>query len=180
MRKRGLPGNGNLWIVRQPRPRWGEKETGPNPTDRAKSGTKRHLLTDGAGVPLAVTVSGANRHDMKMTQATLKSIIVPRPVPTARRKQHFCADKGYDYPNVRELVVNWGYTLHIKSRGEESHGCKHIPGYRARRWVVERTHSWMNRFRKLLIRFEKKSENFLALIHLACSYITLRQIEVLG
>jgi transposase len=57
---------------------------------------------------------------------------------------------------------------------------KTIPGYRARRWVVERTHSWMNRFRRLLIRWEKKVDNFLAMIHIACAYICMRQIRLFG
>lgn len=158
----------------------GGEETGPNPTDRAKSGTKRHLLTDGRGTPLAVTVSGANRHDKKKVEDTLKVLPENRPTPTPEEPQHFCADKGYDFPDVRDLVTQWGYTLHIKARGEEQAEKARIPGYRARRWVVERTHSWMNRFRKLLIRFEKKVQNFLGLIHLACAFITARRAGILG
>ena len=83
-------------------------KTGPNPTDRAKSGTKRSLLTDGAGVPLGIAVSGANTHDKRLVEETLQSIPVERPEPTPRKKQHFCADKGYDYPDVRELIRAWG------------------------------------------------------------------------
>ena len=105
---------------------------------------------------------------------------VERPTPTAARPQHFCADKGYDYDDVRELIVDWGYTAHIKSRGQEREARRKLPGYRTRRWVVERTHSWMNRFRRLLIRWEKKANNYLAFLHLACAYITLRAAEVLG
>ena len=67
-------------------------------------------------------------------------------------------DKGYDYPDVRQTVDDFGYTAHIKTRGEEEQERQELPGYRARRWVVERTHSWMNRFRRLLIRWEKKLE----------------------
>ena len=82
----------------------GEKSTGPNPTDRSKSGTKRSLLVDGQGIPLGITVDGANRHDMKMTEATLQSIVVFRPPPssstTNTQQQHICLDKGYDYPEV--------------------------------------------------------------------------------
>lgn len=105
---------------------------------------------------------------------------VQRPTPTAAQPQHFCADKGYDYPDVRALIAEWGYTAHIKSRGQEREARRKLPGYRARRWVVERTHSWMNRFRRLLIRWEKKAKNYLAFLHLACAYITLRAAEVLG
>jgi len=156
------------------------KKTGKNPTDRAKSGVKRSVLTDGAGVPLGIAIEGANTHDKRLLEPTLDSMPVKRPTPTAARPQHFCADKGYDYPDVRALIAEWGYTAHIKSRGQEREARRKLPGYRARRWVVERTHSWMNRFRRLLIRWEKKEKNYLAFLHLACAYITLRAAEVLG
>jgi putative transposase len=135
------------------------------------------LLTDGAGVPLALAVDGANRHDKKLVGRTLNNLAVIRP---ARRKQNMCMDQGYDYPDVRELVAKWGYTAHIAARGEERNARERVPGYRARRWVVERTHSWFNRFRRLLIRWEKKVAHYTALLHLACAYITLRAAEVMG
>lgn len=89
-------------------------------------------------------------------------------------------DKGYDYPAVRKLVEFWGYTAHIVARGVEAAARKRIPGYRARRWVVERTHSWFNRFRRLLIRWEKKAGNYAAMLQLACAYITFRAAGVMG
>ncbi len=131
-------------------------------------------------MPLGVTVAGANRHDMKLVEATLASIPIPRPEPTADEPQHLCLDKGYDYPTVWDLVAEWGYTAHIRSRGEEKAAQTHVPGYRARRWVVERTHSWLNRFRRLLIRWEKKQANYLALLHLAFAWITFRAAGVFG
>ena len=97
----------------------GEKSTGPNPTDRSKSGTKRSLLVDGQGIPLGITVDGANRHDMKMTKATLQSIVICRPSSssssstTNTQQQHICLDKGYDYPEVYELLEEYGYTIHV-------------------------------------------------------------------
>jgi putative transposase len=135
------------------------------------------LLTDGAGVPLALAVAGANRHDMKLVGPTLNNLAIARP---ARPPQNMCMDKGYDYPDVRELVAKWGYTAHIVARGEERHAQERVPGYRARRWVVERTHSWFNRFRRLLIRWEKKVVNYTAMLHVACAYITLRAAGVMG
>jgi putative transposase len=156
------------------------KKTGANPTDRGKRGTKRSLLTEGHGVPIGLVVDGANRHDMKLTEATLQSVVIERPVPTPEHPQNLCLDKGYDYPQVRELVEGYGYTAHIRTRGEETATRKQIPGYRARRWVVERTHSWMNRFRRLLIRWEKKVENYIALLHFACAWITFRAAKVIG
>ena len=84
-----------------------------------------------------MAVSGANTHDMRLVEETLQSIPVERPEPTSRKKQHFCADKGYDYPTVHEMIDDWGYTAHIKARGEEIEERKTIPGYQCRRWVVE-------------------------------------------
>lgn len=156
------------------------KKTGANPTDRGKRGTKRSLLTEGHGVPIGLVVDGANRHDMKLTESTLESVVIERPEPTAEHPQNLCLDKGYDYEAVRELVESYGYTAHIRTRGEEKAARKEIPGYRARRWVVERTHSWMNRFRRLLIRWEKDVENYLAMLHFACAYITFRAAKVIG
>lgn len=127
-----------------------------------------------------MAVSGANTHDKWLVEPTLKSMPIERPKPTRTKKQHFCADKGYDYEDVRQLVKDWGYTAHIKSRGQEEAERKSIPGYRARRWVVERTHSWFNRFRRLLIRWEKKSENYVAMLHFACAWVTFRAAGVLG
>jgi putative transposase len=156
------------------------KKTGKNPTDRAKLGVKRSLLADGAGTPIGLEVSGANVPDMRLVEATLKSIPVPRPEPTDKEPQHLALDKGYDYPTVDELLAQWRYTAHIARRGKPAGKKPHVPKYRSRRWVVERSHSWFNRFRRLLIRWEKKITNYLALLHFACAWITWRAAEVLG
>jgi putative transposase len=111
-------------------------------------------------VPVGLAIDGANRHDSKMARATLESIPVKRPKPTRTNPQGMCLDKGYDYDNVRDLVKEFGYTAHIKARGEEAQAIKRQAGFKARRWVVERTHSWMNRFRRILTRWEKKVENY--------------------
>jgi transposase len=89
-------------------------------------------------------------------------------------------DKGYDYPDTRAMVKAKGYIVHIKARGEEARRKTEVPRYRARRWVVERTHSWLNRFRRLLIRWEKKVANYLGMLHLACAIITFRATTVSG
>jgi putative transposase len=89
-------------------------------------------------------------------------------------------DKGYDFDEVRDLVAAFGFTAHIRARGEEARAIQQEAGFKARRWVVERTHSWMNRFRRILVRWEKKPENYLAFLHLACAYITYRQSGLLG
>src|SRR5215470_9226596 len=140
---------------------FGHAATGANPTDRGKQGTKRSLLTDGAGIPLALVVDGANRHDVKLLCATLDGIVIARPEPTEQRPQHLCLDAAYDADWVREAVQGRGYQHHIRSRGEEKAEKVLIPGSRARRWVVERTHAWIHRSRRLLVRWEKKTENYL-------------------
>ena len=153
---------------------------GKNPTDRGKLGTKRSVLTDGGGVPLGVAGEGANRNDFKMVKETLTSIPIARPIPTPEQPQGMCLDKGDDFDEVRALLAEFGFTAHIRARGEEARAIMREAGYRARRWVVERTHSWMNRFRRLLVRWDKKVRNYLALLHLACAYITYRQAGLLG
>jgi len=131
-------------------------------------------------VPIGVAVDGANRNDFKMMDATLESIPVTRPKPTPKRPQGMCLDKGYDYDEARELAEAFGYTAHIRARGEEAQALKREAGFKARRWVVERTHSWLNRFRRVLVRWEKKAANDLALLHLVFAVITFRCAGLLG
>jgi putative transposase len=121
----------------------GGQKTGPNPTDRAKRGTKKSLLTDGRGAPLGVAVAGANVNDHKLMGQTLQSVPVPRPPPTEQQPQGLCLDKGYDYDQVRALAEEYSFTLHLPLRGESDEPSKHGKGRKARRWVVERTHSWI-------------------------------------
>ena len=155
------------------------KKTGPNPTDRGKQGVKRSLLTEAAGIPIAVAIDSANRHDMKWVRNTLDGIMATRPLPTAAMPQNICLDKGYDFDEVREIVKEFGFTAHIRARGEEAQAIKRKAGFKARRWVVERTHRWMNRFRRLLVRWEKLPETFIAMLHLACVIITWRATGLL-
>ena len=131
-------------------------------------------------MPIGLAVEGANRNDFKMMKATLESIPVQRPKPTPKRPRGMCLDKGYDYDEARDLAGAFGYTAHIRARGEEAQALKHEAGFKARRWVVERTHSWMNRFRRLLTRWEKKAENYLGLLHLVCAIITYRCAGLFG
>jgi len=156
------------------------KKTGPNPTDRAKGGVKRSLLTEGHGVPVGLVVAGANRPDLKLVEETVDSLIVKRPRPTKTRPQGMCMDKGYDYAAVREIVQEFGFTAHIRARGEEAQALNRHAGFKARRWVVERTHSWMNRFRRVLMRWDKKVENYLAFLHFACALIAFRAAGLFG
>jgi putative transposase len=91
-----------------------------------------------------------------------------------------CLDKGYDYAEVRDTLKEFRFTAHIRARGEEALALKRHAGARARRWVVERTHSWMNRFRRVLIRWDKKGENYLAFLHFACALIAFRASGLFG
>ena len=137
-------------------------------------------MTEGHGVPIGLAVAGANRHDMKLVRATIDSLVVERPAPTDEQPQGLCLDKGYDYDEVRDLLAEFGFTAHIRSRGEEAQAIKREAGFRARRWVVERAHSWMNRFRRVLIRWEKKPENYIAFLHFACALIAFRASGLFG
>lgn len=137
-------------------------------------------MTEGHGVPIGLAVEGANRHDMKLVRETLASIVVERPAPTEKEPQRMCLDKGYDFQEVREILIEFGFTAHIRSRGEEAKELAAEAAKRARRWVVERSHSWMNRFRRILIRWEKKSQNYIAFLHFACALIAFRAAGLFG
>jgi transposase len=131
-------------------------------------------------VPIGLAIEGANRHDMKLVRPTRESLVAERPEVTEEEPQGLCLDKGYDYEEVREILKEFGFTAHIKARGEEAKELKAEAGKRARRWVVERSHSWMNRFRRILVRWEKKPENYIALLHFACALISFRAAGLFG
>jgi putative transposase len=131
-------------------------------------------------VPIGLTIEGAQRHDMKLLRPTIESIILERPEATEGQAQGMCLDKGYDYQQVRDILHEFGFTAHIRPRGEEARALKRQAGYKARRWVVDRAHSWMNRFRRLLVRWDKKSENYLAFLHFACGLIAFRAAGLFG
>jgi transposase len=150
------------------------KKTGKNPTDRAKGGTKRSLATDRNGIPLSCPVAGANKNDFKILRETLEPL---GKKPDTERGM--CLDKGYDFEEVRLLLKELKWTPHIRTRGEEKLEKKEKHGT-AKRWVVERTHSWMNRFRGMLIRWCKKIENYQAQVYIVCAYITAAQCGLLG
>jgi transposase len=157
----------------------GEK-SGPNPTDRAKRGVKRRLWTEAQGLPIGWAIAGANRHDSQRVRATLESVPIRRPKPTRKKPQHLFLDKAYVGDSVQEVVQEFGYTAHVPPRGPQAQEIKRRTRHKVRRWVVERTHRWMNRFRRILIRWEKKPENYFALLPLVCALITYRAAGLLG
>jgi transposase len=137
------------------------------------------VLVDGQGVPLAAAVDGANVHDQKLLTETLDTIPVQRPETTPRHTQHLCLDKGYTGEPIEREALKREYVLHVPPKDGETIKPKHRHA-KARRWKVERTHSWINRARRLLIRWEKKVANYLGFLHLQFAIVALRTAGVLG
>lgn len=122
--------------------------------------------------------TGANRHDVSQLESLLDSIIIERP-NIVKQPQHLCLDKGYTGEPALEIIVLRGFIPHVKSRGQEMVEKSTNPEFKARRWVVEVCHSWINRFRKLLVRFEKSTSSFLGLLMFACAFIAFRKCNVI-
>jgi transposase len=172
-------------------------KTGNNPTDRSKLGTKRHILTEKKDIPLSVVISPASTHDIKLVTDVVDNTVIKRPESLSRsrrrrRLQHLCLDKGYKSAEEKQKLIKRGYILHIpikkkkkkKKKGKDGKEIEiaAIPNrkkYSPKRWVVERTNSWHNRFRKLFTRYEKKDENYLGLVQFSCCIIIYRKL-ILG
>jgi putative transposase len=152
---------------------------GPNPTDRAKAGTKKHVIVEQHGGPLGVVIAGANINDHKLLGATIDAIVVERPDPKDVL-QHLCLDKAYDNKATEAICAQAGYTAHVRRIGEEKLDSSHKKTYPARRWVVERTIAWLQRCRAILIRYDKKATNYEGLIQLACTLIWHRRLHRLN
>ncbi|MEK8088230.1 IS5 family transposase [Thermithiobacillus plumbiphilus] len=152
----------------------GGAETGPNPTDRGKLGCKHHLAVDSRGLPLAVILSGANRHDSKCFIPVLEAIPPIRGLPghPRRRPEKVHADKGYDFPYLRQYLQRRGIRPRIARRGIESR--ERLGRYR---WVVERTFSWLHRMRRLRIRYERRADIHQAFLQLGCALIAWNFIQ---
>ncbi len=150
------------------------ENTGKNPTDRARPGTKQVILTDKNGIPLAVSTLPANRSDMKEIEGTFSQLQVQRPSPAIIR-QSLCADKGFDSESNREIANQWGYSPHIRKKGEPIW----IPTrkYDPKRWVIERTNSWLNQFRGIQTRRIRRQAVYQAMSILACFCIILSKLK---
>ena len=133
---------------------------------------------DGRGVPLSLVVTGANAHDVTQVGALLQAIMVKRNQPPTRRSKHLCADAGYRGHSALAIIESHGYIAHVVDRRKEADAKQRNPAKKARRWVVEVSHSWFNRFRKLLVRYEKLERSFLALNHLAAGIIAFRKVKL--
>lgn len=133
---------------------------------------------DGRGVPLSLVVTGANQHDVTQLDAVLHTVMVKRKTPSIRRSKHLCADAGYRGCRALQIIEAHGYIPHVVSRPKEAAAKRRNPTKKARRWVVEVCHSWFNRFRKLLVRYEKLERSFMALNHIAAAIIAFRKVKL--
>lgn len=131
------------------------------------------MLTEGKGIPLAVIVTGANVHDIHGLEALLELKLIEK-AQSVCRQSHLCLDAGYISPDTEQIVRTQEMIPHIRPRQEEKK--EKQQGKQPRRWVVERTHSWMNRYRRLLVRWEKKESNYLGFIQLACAITVLSKL----
>ena len=144
---------------------------GKNPTDRGKKGSKESVLVDGDGGPLSAVLAAANVNDHLLLEETIEAIVIERPPPTPEAPQHLCLDADYDNPTGREAAAAGKYTPHIVPVKKEKRAQKHArtKGQKSRRWVVERTLAWLCKCRGILVRYDKKDENYLGLIQFACA-----------
>ncbi|MET8395154.1 MULTISPECIES: IS5 family transposase [Streptomyces] len=154
----------------------GGQHTGPSPVDRGRAGSKHHLITDGHGTPLAVLLTGGNRNDVTQLLPLLDAIPPVRGrVGRPRRKPDaLFADRGYDHDIYRDQVRARGIVPAIARRGT-----LHGTALGTYRWVVERSFAWLHGFRRLRIRWERRSDIHEALLRLACCLITHRQLRAL-
>jgi putative transposase len=125
---------------------------------------------------LAVVVAPANKVDAKLLDETIEAMVVERPAPCEGQEQNLCLDKAYDNPTGEAVVGKHNYVGHIRRKGEEKRGKKVKKRYPARRWVVERTLGWLSKCRGILVRYEKKSENYLAQVQFACALLWYRRL----
>ena len=161
-------GRGHVSIRRAFRPKGGQK-VGPNPTDRGKSGSKRHLLTDAFGLPLTVVLTAANVHDSKVFEQLLDAVPPIKPSGRGRprkRPKKLHADKGYDFPHCRRALHKRSMRVRIARRGKDS--SRRLGRHR---WVIERTLAWLSSYRRLTIRYELRADLHEAFLHLACALV---------
>ena len=152
----------------------GGSETGPSPVDRARNGSKHHLLVDANGIPLACTVTGGNRNDVTQLIPLLEAVpaVSGRPGRPRRRPECVIADRGYDHDKYRRLVRQHGVEPVIARRQTE-----HGSGLGRHRWVVERTFAWLHNFKRLLVRYERRGDIHHALLTLGCCLVCFRRLR---
>ena len=152
----------------------GGSATGPSPVDRARNGSKHHLLVDATGLPLAWTVTGGNRHDVTQLLPLLDRVppIAGKPGRPRRRPDRLSADRGYDYDKYRRELRRRGIKPEIARRAT-AHGS----GLGRYRWVVERTFAWLHQFKRLLVRYDRRAEIHHAFLALGCCLVCFRRLQ---
>jgi putative transposase len=171
---RGLSGSGRRRTAPWCGLRRGEKAAGPNPPDRGKPGDKEHLLVDGRGVPLSTVLTAANVNDGPMLAQVLTALPIVRPHPDLAHPHHLCLDAAFANAPARDVGWEEGYPGHIAPKGGRApEGVVH-PGGQARRWKVERTHAWHDRFRRLVVKWEQTPASRSAFMCLANALIAYR------
>ncbi|WP_236067640.1 IS5 family transposase [Streptomyces brasiliscabiei] len=155
------------------RPRSGGPRSGPSPVDRARPGSKHHLIVDEQGIPLAVSLIGGNRNDVTQLLPLLDKIPAAGRVGRPRRRPDaLLADRGYDHDKYRRLLWQRGIRPVIAKRGEP-----HGTGLGIFRYVVERTIAWLHGFRRLRIRWERRDDIHEAFLGLAVCLITNQHVQ---
>lgn len=137
------------------------------------------MLTEADGGPISIVVKAANVHDSLLLQDALEAVIVKPPNPSVH-PQNLCLDKAFDGAPSEATARVYGYEPHIRRIGEEKKDKRGRRTKKARRYVVERTIGWLNRCRGILIRYEKKAENFLGVVQLACALLWYRRCHRLA
>ena len=153
---------------------YGGAQTGPNPTDRAKRGSKRDLICDGRGVPLAVRLTGANRNDSLEALEFVVAIPALHGERGRPRQRPDCVlgDCGYDAATIRRGLR----ARHIVPL-RAVHRTKHGSGLGRFRWVVERTFAWLSQFRRLRVRDDKRADIHEAFPSLGCALICWQSLR---
>jgi transposase len=155
----------------------GGEQVGKNPTDRGKPGSKRHVVSDRGGIPLAVTLTAANVHDSKVLEELVDAVEpIKRPAGSPgrprKRPAKLHADKGYDFPRCRKALRQRGIKARIARRGVDT-----SERLGRHRWVVERTLAWLARYRRLAVRYERRADIHEAFLHLGCSLICINYLS---
>jgi DDE family transposase len=180
MRRPTLAGIGKRPTAQRCLPPLGGAATGPDPTNRGKLGTKRHVLSDRRGAPLGGVLSGANRTDMQLAEAVLDSVVVERPTPTGGHPPHLCQDKGFDYTATDQAAQARGYRLHTARKRRRGQPRAPVPAeaarHPARRWVIERDFAWMNGYGKLRRCTKRCPQVVDFYVFLAAALVVVRQL----
>jgi transposase len=158
-------------------PRAGKKggsATGPSPVDRARNGSKHHLLVDATGIPLAWTLTGGNRNDVTQLIPLLDAVpaVAGRVGRPRRRPDRLSADRGYDHDKYRRQLRQRGITPEIARRNTG-----HSSGLGRHRWVVERTFAWLHQFKRLLVRYDRRADIHEAFLALGCCLVCYRRLN---